>query len=464
MKKHGILIVNNKSILIPNVAGKPKHDMMLIGNFNGILGEIHVNPNGQYDFDVPEENEIFVWQNNLWAVVNTIQSAHKVILISSRETITYFNHALSIMRDNGCFDKVGRSNAIRTYFRAYCVETEKEYYEKVKQFEGAGMKFDTIIQNPPYKGSLHLDFFEKGLNLLSEKGKLVIVEPATWLINVRRNGKASRYDEIKKKIEGHVESVVIENLNNEFGTALQVPFATTTIDMSNTFAMIDFKCFGEHRTVSSLYDCNMVGDYDVIQSILAKCQNFGNMMKNHVTTVEIDKMLFLPYREILTYHGWDSEVDYVQTANGTYYGIYTTPCCHKDRNEIRNFIGKTAEKKTKDGRKYGGNSDTSVYGTREELENWKHFVFNNKLPLFLNIVLTIDQNNNSKEFVPWLVDRQYTDDEINKLFGFTEEEIRLMDVTLKKYERNSPWFRRYMCGKDSATDDEVNEFIKRISK
>ena len=106
----------------------------------------------------------------------------------------------------------------------------------------------------------------------------------------------------------------------------------------------------------------------------------------------------------------------------------------------------------------------NIYGTKEELENWKNFVFNNKLPLFLNIVLTIAQNNNSKEFVPWLVDKQYTDDEINKMFGFTEEEIRLMDVTLKKYERNSPWFKRYMCGKDSATDDEVNEFIKRISE
>lgn len=326
------------------------------------------------------------------------------------------------------------------------------------------MKFDMIIQNPPYKGSLHLEFLEKGLNVLNKNGKMVIIEPATWLINVRKNGKASRYDEIKKKIEGHVESVVIENLNNEFGTALQVPFATATIDMSKTFDEIDFKCFGEHRIVTSLQNCNLIGDYRTIWSILEKCQNFGNMMKNHITTVEIDKMLFLPYRQILTYHGWDSEADYVQTANGTYYGIYTTPCCHKDRNEIRNFIGKTVEKKTKDGRKYGGNSDTSVYGTREELENWKHFVFNNKLPLFLNIVLTIDQNNNSKEFVPWLVDRQYTDDEINKLFGFTEEEIRLMDMTLKKYERNSPWFRRYMCGKDSATDDEVNEFIKRISE
>ena len=77
----------------------------------------------------------------------------------------------------------------------------------------------------------------------------------------------------------------------------------------------------------------------------------------------------------------------------------------------------------------------------------------------MNIVLTIDQHNNSKEFLPWLVDKQYTDDEINKLFGFTEEEIKLMDDTLKKFERNSPWFKRYMCGKDSQDETTVPEPI-----
>ena len=105
---------------------------------------------------------------------------------------------------------------------------------------------------------------------------------------------------------------------------------------------------------------------------------------------------------------------------------------------------------------------TNIYGTRQELENWKHFIFSNKLPLFLNIVLTIDQHNNSKEFLPWLVDRQYTDEEINELFGFTDEEIALIDRTIKKYERNSPWFKRYMCGPDSVSDEEVNNFINNM--
>ena len=58
------------------------------------------------------------------------------------------------------------------------------------------MQFDYIIQNPTYKKQLHLDFFKAGLGLLSENGKMVIIEPATWLINVRKNGKAKKYDEI----------------------------------------------------------------------------------------------------------------------------------------------------------------------------------------------------------------------------------------------------------------------------
>lgn len=74
--------------------------------------------------------------------------------------------------------------------------------------------------------------------------------------------------------------------------------------------------------------------------------------------------------------------------------------------------------------------------------------------------MTIDQHNNSKEFLPWLVDKQYTDDEINEMFKFTEEEIKLIDTTIKKYERNSPWFKRYICGPDTVTKEDVNDFIK----
>ena len=92
--------------------------------------------------------------------------------------------------------------------------------------------------NPPYNGDSHLSFLKMGCNVLSDTGKMVIVEPATWLINIRKNGKAKTYDEIKERINGHIESVMIENLNKEFEVGNNVPFSITSIDMSKTFEFI----------------------------------------------------------------------------------------------------------------------------------------------------------------------------------------------------------------------------------
>lgn len=335
------------------------------------------------------------------------------------------------------------------------------------------MQFDYIIQNPPYNKQLHLDFFKAGLDLLSENGKMVIIEPATWLINVRKNGKAKKYDEIKKRIEGHVESVVIENLNKDFNTNLFMPFATTTIDMSKTFDTIDLVVCGEHQTVKSIYDCNLIGDYATIWGILDKCQKFGDMMENHVTKEpKGDGVYYTKYQEIIGGYsiGCNATTERVgmsydgngalwgKSSNGEYPKGYFISAYHHFNNDIQDTIHCAYDR----GKHLTEKPTDNIYGTREELENWKHFIFNNKLPLFLNIVLTIDQHNNSKPYLPWLVDRQYTDEEINQMFGFTDDEIALIDRTIKKYERNSPWFKRYMCGPASVSDEEVNNYLKAI--
>lgn len=329
------------------------------------------------------------------------------------------------------------------------------------------MKYDAIIQNPPYSKSLHLDFFKLGLDLLADNGRMVIIEPATWLINVRRNGKAALYDEIKRRIAGHVERVEIENLNPEFGTKLQIPFSTTVVDMSKSFENIDFCCCGEYRRVKSLYDCNLVGEYDLIWSILDKCAAFGDMMQSHVTDEKLEgDWWYAKYADIqggcLCSGGtgrFVSDAWYRRHAMSEYYLAYSTCCYHSETtNAIRRELG---EKRDRGGKVRSGMADNCVYGTKEELENWKYFVFNNKLPLFINICLTIDQHNNSRNFVPWLTDRRYTDDEINMRFGFTEEEIRLIDLTAKKFRRESPWFKRYMCGKDAASEDEIRGFLEK---
>ena len=214
------------------------------------------------------------------------------------------------------------------------------------------MKFDYIIQNPPYKRSLHLDFFNKGLDALTETGKMVIIEPATWLINVRKNGKAKTYDAIKERINGHIESVVIENLNKEFGTGLYAPFAITTIDMSKTFDTIDYTCCGKSKKVKSVYDCNLIGEYNTIWSIFGKVQSFRNMMKAHITKEDKGRdFYYTKYAEIIGNIGccpmiphstnpglkYESEVSWVNATNATFHIGYISSAYHDKFNNISNF-------------------------------------------------------------------------------------------------------------------------------
>lgn len=350
----------------------------------------------------------------------------------------------------GCKDDEPVKIITKNIYKGITVE-----YKTIEEIKGMP-KFDYIIQNPPYAGTLHTKFFENGLDMLSETGKMTIIEPATWLINIRTNGKncGKIYPAMKERVKGHVKSIRIDDLNSQFNIDSYIPLSITEIDMSKTYDTIECNVCGDKFTVSDIYDCNLIGKYKTVWSILNKVKSYGDMMRSHTTKTEIKGYKYLPYKEILTDHGYESKNDYVKSAIGTYYGTYTTPALHKNKRDIYDEVGLTAT----------GNPNPCVYGTYDELTNWKHFILTNKLPLFINMCITIDQHNNSVDYLPWLVDRQYTDDEINGMFKFTPEEISLIDYTVMKFEISSPWFKRFMKGPDAVSDDEVLAFITNLKK
>lgn len=451
------------------------NSILILGYTMGFWGEL----NADNEIEIYDRNEIVM--RNLRTMVKWIKEGKTICIACMLENSC--KNRKKMEEDENYLAYINYYSAVKRFLKKGGIKNKKPFKlffgNKEELQQGINekykdMKFDYIIQNPPYNGSMHLDFFQYGLDKLNEGGRMVIIEPATWLINVRKNGKAKTYDAIKERINGHIESVVIENLNKEFGTMTFVPFSITTIDMSKTFETIDFTCCGESRKVKSVYDCNLVGEYNTIWSIFEKVQSFGSMMKSHIWDGLTTNNCFITYMDICASPSNKNASSkatpqssnwFTTTQNGDFFVSFVGTAIHP-KYEVTNTpqfsfkaCGNSAQNKN-----YSDKHSTQLHGTQTELENWKHFIFNNKLPLFLNIVLTIDQNNNSKEFLPWLVDKQYTDDEINKLFGFTDEEIKLIDTTIKKYERNSPWFKRYMCGKDAVTDEEVNNFIAEISK
>lgn len=437
-----------------------------------------------------------VWENNLNVFKKCIQNNYKIIIVSSFDTIQYFKNLMYTLIDIILKNHSKHHRKRWMNYHIYPINID-ELYEKtrsellkkkmdeseinkvlnnvviVKIFDKLkNMKFDTIIQNPPYRKTLHLSFFQKGLDCLDENGQMVIIEPATWLIDVFRpnstyvkGNKSNPTPEIKKRIKGHVKSVVIENLNKEFNTVQYTPFAITTIDMRHNFDTIEFDCCGEHKTVKSLNDCNLIGDYDTVMSILNKVMKYGDFMKNHITKekIEGDNICYVRYSELYGYlcqfERNSGGCSYDDTPNGfqhhsfgDYFTRYSACSWYYINNEISDTPHCCAD--NRGGKIISDKIADNVYGTRQELENWHHFIFNNKLSLFLSIVVSIDHNNNNTGILPWLVDHKYTDDEINELFQFTIEEIKFMDDVLKKFERNSPWFRRYICGKPKESKSE----------
>ena len=332
-------------------------------------------------------------------------------------------------------------------------------------------KFDYIIQNPPYNKNLHIQFFNKGLDILSDTGKMTIIEPATWLMNLRQNSPNVNklFSPLKERVKGRVEKIVIENLNGEFGTVTTVPFSITHINNAYN-GQTDFTLFGTNQTID-FDNCSHILHNDLVYSILHKIEKCDKVC-SHLTDSEegyyyIGKCdVVSAFNEFFGGKGnrFTSDVRYFDIKNKQFHGYYISTLIRYNDGIYDSLPFKTTRASRPNKPVYSDKPAECVYGSYEEMTNYRHYVLNNTLPLFINICMTINQNNNSLKYVPWLVDKQYTDQEIYEMFHFTEQEINLIEKTIRKYERSSPFFKRAMCGPKSVSDQEVQKFCDELDK
>ena len=318
--------------------------------------------------------------------------------------------------------------------------------QQLLNIDNNNKKIDVILMNPPFSKDLHLDFFDKALDI---SNKVVIIEPGQWLIQLKENGKYTKQDSksvnIQKKIEGHVKSIEFNNYNKELNIANKTVCSISCIDFIKDYNEIDFECITEKSKVKSLKDCNLIGERRLVDSILNKCKSYKDHMIDHCINLKKYKeyenkgYYFIPYGNYMinnlgSNQGYFDKM-YSKNNLGTFYNCFTS---------VTGLDSKITYNEVPKGIRRGSPFDCIYFETEKEAENWKYNGEHNNIVIFVNICLTIDEHNNSREYIPWLVDKKYTNEEIYKLLDITEEEQELIDKTIKKFDINTNWCKKLL--------------------
>lgn len=316
------------------------------------------------------------------------------------------------------------------------------------------MRFDYIIQNPPYSGLTHIDFLRNMYDLLPETGRMVIIQPSRFYIELRETkDRKEVFNPIIDHIKDNVYKIIIETLAFDFKITNEIPLAITYIDKSKTYKEKELIICGEQIITDDIYDCNLIGKRAVVNSILNKIQKYPDMMINHK-----DKKSYKDSAAYVKYQGRVLMNVAKHFYTGNRYGDYNNlgnfikdevhdltlfrpyfDCCFFKNREIYNSI-------QDDMQNYVICDIFELYEqNKQALNNWKHFVYETYLGHFIPIVCLISKQNTVYNYMPFITDYM-NDEQLYKRFAFTEEEIKLIESTCRKFDRDNWWFKRYATG------------------
>lgn len=149
---------------------------------------------------------------------------------------------------------------------------KKDFFEMLKE-KNEERKFDVVLMNPPYKGSLHLKFLQRAVDIAKDGGRVICVHPSTWLFMGNKGNKTKKiYNSTKDMIANYNTKLVFFNANKMFNVSMFMPFCITSIHKSEKDSDITVKndIINKVFTYDNIYDVNKFGNYKEYYSLLSK--------------------------------------------------------------------------------------------------------------------------------------------------------------------------------------------------
>lgn len=135
------------------------------------------------------------------------------------------------------------------------------------------MKFDYIIQNPPYGTMLYVKFINLALNNAHHINQIT---PSTFLLKyipkcLENNFKTQLiYNEIRDKLQNHMHTIVTKTFNEEFGMMSVNTLSITYIDFTKTYNEINVYLCDDNYKLKNIYDLTS----------FSKSENAYNILNN----------------------------------------------------------------------------------------------------------------------------------------------------------------------------------------
>jgi hypothetical protein len=296
------------------------------------------------------------------------------------------------------------------------------------------MKFNVIVMNPPYKGGLHIDMFNKAFDLLVDGGTITCIHPSTPFINRKPTQTDSKTKKIKEIVSKYRTRLTLIDGNKIFNAGFFTPLSITQVEK-----VLDEKI----ETVYSHIDSTNkeVKVYNNLDNIFIHGNDLVIGIYNKIlsrTSQSVENKLYRNgsrgnlYLDIIRTCGHPPKNGETRVNPDFYCLIYK-----KDENNLNNLIIQIPNEKSEQNGGTGFNQ-ISINSIEEGGRLFEYLL--TKFSRFCVSLYKINIQLTSKELdiLPYMdFSEEWTDEKLFEYFEFTQEEINFIEEYIPNwYERD----------------------------